>query len=155
MNNTWNDRLPRIIAPFWCEKRKNRLRLLFEEYGKGDEVWNSSNSVFGWRFRCCSRRRFLSSLLSVELRKRLGQMKRILHSNLLPEQARLSFLARSGFRASSSKKRFCFSYVRNPSWHQDCFGHYGWSRLNIFWPLCLFASLLTSTSPAFRKNAVI
>ena len=31
VNNIWNNRLPRIIAPFLCEKRNNRPRLLFEE----------------------------------------------------------------------------------------------------------------------------
>ena len=31
MSNIWNNRLPQIIAPFLCEKRNNRPRLLFEE----------------------------------------------------------------------------------------------------------------------------
>ena len=31
MSYIWNNGLPRIIAPFWCEKRNNQHWLLFEE----------------------------------------------------------------------------------------------------------------------------
>ena len=31
MSNIWNNSLPQIITPFWCEKRNTRPRLLFEE----------------------------------------------------------------------------------------------------------------------------
>ena len=31
MGNIFNNRLPRIIAPFWSEKRNDHPRLLFKE----------------------------------------------------------------------------------------------------------------------------
>ena len=44
----------------------------------------------------------------------VGKMNQILHCDWLPEQARWSYLARSGLPAPSHKKKFPESHIINP-----------------------------------------